>query len=284
MGRELKRVRLDFNWPIDKVWHGYLNPFYKYTTMCVACKGRGESPESLRLNDLWYGYVPFDPKDKGSEPFTKDNPLIRASVTEKVKRSPEYYGVGEVAIDREAHRMAGIYNKGWRHHLSQDEVDHLYNNGGLPDMVHVYVRGKGWISKEEFTAPPTAKEVNEYYLTSFRGPELYMLHQYVMKQNKWRNKCSVCHGKGIFWNDPRNEFLSRRWKPFDPPKGDGFQLWETTSEGSPVSPVFTSLDELSEWCADNATTFGSSRASKESWKEMLGDGIVHHQEGNMIFI
>ena len=32
--------------------------------------------------------------------------------------------------------------------------------------------------------------------------------------------------------------------PVDPPNGDGYQLWETTSEGSPVSPVFESIDAL----------------------------------------
>lgn len=31
-----------------------------------------------------------------------------------------------------------------------------------------------------------------------------------------------------------------------PPKGDGYQLWETTSEGKPMSPVFATLDELCE--------------------------------------
>lgn len=67
------------------------------------------------------------------------------------------------------------------------------------------------------------------------------------------------------------------------PKGEGYQLWETTSEGSPVSPVFKTLDALCEWCEDNATTFGSARATKEQWKWMLSDGFVCHKEGNAIF-
>ena len=68
------------------------------------------------------------------------------------------------------------------------------------------------------------------------------------------------------------------------PEGEGYQLWETTSEGSPVSPVFKTLDELCAWCEDNATTFGSYKASKEEWKQMLSDDFVHHKEGNMIFL
>ena len=70
----------------------------------------------------------------------------------------------------------------------------------------------------------------------------------------------------------------------EPPMGEGYQLWETTSEGSPVSPVFESLDELCKWCEDNATTFGSFKASKEEWKQMLSDDFVHHKQGNIVFI
>lgn len=56
-----------------------------------------------------------------------------------------------------------------------------------------------------------------------------------------------------------------------------YRFWETTSEGSPVSPVC-------EWCADNASTFASFKATKEEWKKMLDDGFVYHQEGNVIMM
>lgn len=68
----------------------------------------------------------------------------------------------------------------------------------------------------------------------------------------------------------------------EPPKGEGYQLWNTTSEGSPISPVFETLDKLCEWCEVNATTFGKFKATKEEWKEMLQDGLVYHKEGNAI--
>lgn len=70
----------------------------------------------------------------------------------------------------------------------------------------------------------------------------------------------------------------------DPPAGEGFQLWETTSEGSPVSPVFATLDELCTWCETGATTFASFRATAAEWRNMLGGDFVHHREGRMIFI
>lgn len=70
----------------------------------------------------------------------------------------------------------------------------------------------------------------------------------------------------------------------EPPTGEGYQLWETTSEGSPQSPVFPSLDELCAWCESNATTFGSATTSAPEWKRMLSEGMVYHQKGNAIFL
>lgn len=77
---------------------------------------------------------------------------------------------------------------------------------------------------------------------------------------------------------------SETWTPTDPPIGGGYQLWETTSEGSPKSPVFATLDELCAWCETNATTFGDNRATAEQWREMLDDGFVCHREGNVMFV
>lgn len=34
------------------------------------------------------------------------------------------------------------------------------------------------------------------------------------------------------------------WEPTEPPEGEGWQVWETVSEGSPVTPVFDSPQEL----------------------------------------
>lgn len=70
----------------------------------------------------------------------------------------------------------------------------------------------------------------------------------------------------------------------DPPIGEGFQLWETTSEGSPISPVFASVEELADWCTENATTFASCKATKEQWLKMFDKGCVYHRQGNVVFV
>jgi hypothetical protein len=66
-----------------------------------------------------------------------------------------------------------------------------------------------------------------------------------------------------------NGEAAKKWTYFDPPKGEGYQLWETTTEGSPISPVFKTFDELCAWAEKNATVFGDFTASKAAWKQML---------------
>jgi hypothetical protein len=52
------------------------------------------------------------------------------------------------------------------------------------------------------------------------------------------------------------------------------QLFETTSEGSPISPVFATLEALAAWAADHATTFADYHATREEWLRMLSPGGV----------
>lgn len=64
------------------------------------------------------------------------------------------------------------------------------------------------------------------------------------------------------------------------------QLYENTSEGTPLSPVFKAdeLDKLCEWAETNATTFADFKATKKEWMDMLSDGLVYHKRGNVMFM
>ncbi len=54
------------------------------------------------------------------------------------------------------------------------------------------------------------------------------------------------------------------------PKGRGYQMWETCSEGSPISPVFETPELLARWLADNnASAFGDQTASYDHWLGMI---------------
>ena len=78
---------------------------------------------------------------------------------------------------------------------------------------------------------------------------------------------SECTGQdGGVWGcygEPTRE----RW---DPPAGDGWQMWENTSEGSPISPAFADPRDLAKWLADTgASTFGHMTADAETWLRMI---------------
>ena len=57
----------------------------------------------------------------------------------------------------------------------------------------------------------------------------------------------------------------------EPPSGKGYQCWETTSEGSPISPVFKTSDELYEWLATNEQNGITLKFTKDDWKNALTD-------------
>ena len=47
-------------------------------------------------------------------------------------------------------------------------------------------------------------------------------------------------------------------------------MWENTSEGSPMSPVFASPEELARWLSDTrASTFGKDTATYDQWLKMI---------------
>lgn len=50
-------------------------------------------------------------------------------------------------------------------------------------------------------------------------------------------------------------------------------MYETTSEGTPISPAFATPEELARWLADTgASAFGSSTASYEGWLRVAKAG------------
>lgn len=250
MGREIRRVPLDFNWPINKIWEGFLSPHKFDETPCPDCKN-GYSPQAQNLYDLWYGYLPFDPASTGSEPWRPDTPAIRARAERNIAEASDYYGSGETAIVREARRLADHFNNGWLHHISQDDADALVAAGRLRDFTHTWSRENGWQSKEP-PVTPTAAEVNEW---SLRGMGHDAINASIVIRARCEREgiddtCPTCKGHASLEKYEGQRAEAEAWEPTDPPKGDGWQLWETVSEGSPVSPVCATADELAAWMSD----------------------------------
>lgn len=241
MGREVKRVAMDFDWSLRQTWVGYLNPHYQHRPKCADCNGSGLNPATRQLDEDWY-----DLNGIG----------IRWGYT----RDAQGRAIDTVGTTRR-----------WCDKLTQDEVDALVEAGRLREW-----RGRddgGWV-----TAPRTAEEVN-----AANGPGGHAFHDlYHDAINQWiavkaramrlgvYGQCETCRGKGAVWESRAWRHLAKKWRRTEPPKGEGWQMWETTSEGSPISPVCESPEALARWLVDNnGSAFGSQGASYEEWLAMI---------------
>lgn len=223
MGREVKRVPLDFDWPIDETWPGFLLPDELDETECSACGGDGYSPEAQAIANTFY---------------------------------PHQIGWGAPNADRLA----------WHDKIGQKEVDHLIKKGRL----RTWVPGKDGERGRWESLPLTATEVNEANRRGgFDGHDALnrgILIEYRCKRLGIKLRCGVCKGHGSIEVYPGQRDAQEAWEPTPPPTGDGWQMWSTTSEGSPMSPVFASAEELARWLADSgASKFGSATASYDEW-------------------
>lgn len=247
MGKTMKRVPMDFDWPSDRVWKGYLNPYRGVD--CPWCydetrrHSHGMTKEARKYERGWYGYDSDNHFPNPYHPGRYYHPFAKPYTLEQW----EYDFI--IADDRLREHM-----------FASDKAD-------VPPFEGI----KDWLMR--------------YYgnLTRcFDVLDIYMMTEEYCRRNGYTLECPRCKGTGTVWQTEEIQRLHEEWEDIEPPTGDGWQLWETTSEGSPQSPVFATFDELCEWCAENAFTFAHYTATKEEWAQMLNDDFVYHQRGNMI--
>lgn len=241
MGRELKRVPLDFNWPFNKIWQGYINPHYKFCPDCSEhdyygkpTRGTGTTVarryvhELVRLlmlagGDGYDSQFPERIKRRNfPHPWLKETPLLSDLPPPDAELTQLTDGLAERKCDGP---------------LGYDSI---------------------------------ATWVAERNIIKAAG----------LDEKTW-GICPTCKGDAI---DPKVKEAYEAWKPTDPPEGPGFQLWENTSEGSPQTPVFATIEELCEYASKHCTTFADNKVSAEQWRKMLDEDFVRHEQGKMIFI
>lgn len=221
MGREVRRVPKNFEWPLKKVWEGYINPYYQYNKNCPFCDGSGYNPETKELSDTWYS---FDDRTKE-----------------------------------------------WVHSITQDEVQALLDCGRLMDFTHEIIDGK-WV-KKNLEHIPTAEEINEWSKKTVCGHD--GINRMICIETRAKRLgvygwCEHCDGQGVIWLKDEYRELYDNWESYDPPSGEWYQLWETTSEGSPVSPPFETPEELAKYLADNrVSTFASMTTTYNKWLSFI---------------
>jgi hypothetical protein len=149
------------------------------------------------------------------------------------------------------------HHDGWHDQLSQAEIDHLLAEGRLRTWVNR--ANSPTNSPGSWQAlPRSAAEVNaSQHQPGFGHHDAinrWILIKYRCQAQRQSHLCQHCNGQGTLGSA---EAITRHdaWQPSDPPHGEGIQLWETVSEGAPISPVFDSTDAgrqaLAQWLSDN---------------------------------
>lgn len=275
MGREIKRVPVDFDWELNKVWEGFISPDSLDGTKCPDCT-HGYSQRAEQLRNLWYGYTYFDPRDNGSTLLTPETPAVRDFAERNVRQSPDYYGTGELAIRVEAMRLCGYWNGMWCHHVNADDVAALVEAGRLMDFTHTFDRDRDprWQAIEP-PVVPTPEQVNEWCIRGMGHDAINcsIVIRAVCEREGAPYTCATCDGHSSLEAYPGQRADADAWEPTEPPTGDGWQLWETVSEGSPISPVFDTAEGMAQWLTTPANSWGiSSPMTIDAARAFVGVG------------
>lgn len=231
MGRICKRVPLDFSWPLNELWIGYVNPYQG--VKCPYCEN-GYTEKAVEIKNEVY---PFRKGDYTSVP----NP----------------------------YREGYSYNPHAKeHNMTQDEVDYVLtqlHKNKLDDIERILEKhfpGTNKITPEVFSKLSLLMDIT-YNL------DWYMIRYHSDKEG-WEYGCSHCDGEGIMYLNEEIKRLHDEFEWQEPPTGEGYQMWETTSEGSPITPVFKTPEELAEYCErENVSLFGYQTGSKEEWLSII---------------
>jgi hypothetical protein len=216
VSREVRRVPLDFNFPIGETWSGYLMPDELHLPKCAECGGDGYSREARAVAHTFYPH--------------------------QIVHAGAWHGASE-----HAESLA------WHDKLGQAEVDMLVAKGRLSECVRREPTEDNPRNWEWVSVPRTAAEVNEVNrrggrenmlgLHSHDGINRMYLIEFRCERLGIPVCCRTCDGS-CQAGTPEQRAATEAWESTDPPTGDGWQLWQTVSEGGPVTPVFASADGL----------------------------------------
>lgn len=257
MSKTLKRVPLDFDWGVNigQTWKGYTNP-YKWTN-CKRCDGTGQNDASKKIYDSWFSFDECE----------------------------------WIYVNGENGRRYN--NLAWQYNITDDEVEALVRGGRLSDLMENNVWYKfneelnhwvyldrdedkprsewEWVKCEE-PKLPTSEEVNEWNKTTPLGHDAINRNICVRtRANRLGvyGHCVDCEGEGYIWFSPEIQKMAFDFETYDPPLGEGFQLWSGETD-SPITPVFETLDSLCEYCEKNYISYyDEDFITKERWKEIL---------------
>ena len=129
----------------------------------------------------------------------------------------------------------------WQHPKRDGSYVALFDGAGLKDAIDGWKKDELAWNRHEFPEYANADDRKQSYV-------------------EWAGKCPSEDDYMPAWTDAERTHL---------------MMYETTSEGTPISPAFETPEQLARWLADNgASAFGDSTASYEAWLRVAGDGYA----------
>jgi hypothetical protein len=225
MGREIKRVPLDFDWPLDEPWEGFLLPDALEGRRCDECDGSGQTHAGWWLQH-----------------FAQRISMLAADI-------------GAQERGRDLHP--------W---LAEDPYPHTRRNGYNYEVVRPSA------DMAELVAALAGH--NDVEQAKYQFGSDYSVYTALVKASgieDW-GVCKPCKGEGRI-EEYEGQFAERdAWTSTEPPEGEGWQLWETVSEGSPISPVFATREEFVNWLTTDYYWGSGTPMTKEQAERFTDNG------------
>src|SRR3990172_2402065 len=187
MGREIRRVPMDFDWPLNKVWQGFINPHWKKHCDCLACDRGGYSPDAKFLHEMWYS-TQAEQIDFGA--WRSYNIL---AVPDAARLRSMGWNETVIGNIERARRLGLRYLCHWSDKLVEEDIIALVEDGRLLEFKSTFVTGKGWVKKDP-PVVPTPDAVNAW---SGRGMGHDDINEYCCirarcMKRKIKIECEVC--------------------------------------------------------------------------------------------
>lgn len=216
MGREVKRVPVGWDWPVNEIWEGYVRPDRFDELPCPAggaCEG-GQTTARAWVEEIAHLALMLDDDRHAQAAGRPMHPYFN-SVPGHGRPGPEIAEFGTGLAGRESRSPFG-----------HDAIDR-------------------WTAAKRL-------------ITAAGLPERWGI-------------CPQCDGNGSVEAYEGQRAEAEAWSRTEPPAGDGWQVWETVSEGSPISPVFADRAGLVEWLCSPAYTWGASSSLTREQAERFLD-------------
>jgi len=121
------------------------------------------------------------------------------------------------------------------------------------------------------------KDENGKFIPLLGGSFREAMEQWKTGKAQWDKGLRINWGKAGGWIEHNEKCTWEEWAGscpdesdymplFDPEAATRLCMYETCSEGTPISPLFETPEELARWLADTgASAFGSMTATYEAW-------------------